>query len=221
MITDTRAIVLRQVRTINSRRVIVLFTEKFGKISAGVTVSERRNGKASLAMQPFTLGNYELFRSRDNYHLNKGQVLKSFYGLGQDVEKYMAASYGMELCDRMLEEWQPVPEIFGLTVDFLETMEKRKERFNTLELAYQVKLMYLSGIFPGDREGLSALISESDFAIIDVLQFMLDHPLARFEKLALDPAMEQQITTLLDGHLAEQYDLGEMKSQRMFFSPGE
>ena len=141
MITDTRGIVLRQVKTIGGRRMISLFTEQFGKIGAGVTISERGKGRQSAAMNPFTYGNYELFISHGRYHLNKGQVVKNFYRIGADVDRYMAAAYGLELCDKLLEEEVPAKDLFGLTVDFLTTMEERKSRYGTILLAYKVKLL--------------------------------------------------------------------------------
>lgn len=148
MIAETKGLVLRQVKTINGRRVLRLFTEKYGKISAGVTVSERGRGRAQQALHPFTYGNYELFISRGYYNLNKGQAVRSFYDLGADVDKYMAAAYGLELCDKLLEEDVPAPDIFALTVDFLITMEERKSRYETLLLAYKVKLLSCLGMLP-------------------------------------------------------------------------
>ena len=173
MITDTRAIVLRQVRTINSRRVISLFTEEFGKIAAGVTVSERGKGKASLALRPFAYGNYELFKSRDFFNLNKGQVIKSFYGLGQDVDRYMAAARGMELLDKVLPEWQPSKRLFDMTVDFLTIMEERKNRFDTVLRGFEAKVLMEAGFFPDltgcvscGKQGEAAYLSVPDGGIL-------------------------------------------------------
>ena len=148
MITDTRGIVLRQVKTIGGRRMISLFTEQFGKIGAGVTVSERGKGRNAAAMSPFAYGNYELFIAHGRYHLNKGQVIKNFYRIGADVDRYMAAAYGLELCDKLLEEEVPAKDLFALTVDFLTAMEERKSRYETLLLAYKVKLLACLGALP-------------------------------------------------------------------------
>ena len=102
MITDTEAIVLRQVRTVNSRRMLVLFSKKFGKISVGSNLNEGGKNKTALAQRPFTYGRYELFKSRENYNLNNGQVLKSYYSIGEDLDKYMAASYVLELTEKVV-----------------------------------------------------------------------------------------------------------------------
>ena len=36
------------------------------------------------------------FKGRESYNLNRGQVIKSYYGIGEDLDKYMAASYVLE-----------------------------------------------------------------------------------------------------------------------------
>ena len=89
MLTDTEGIVLRQVKTSYGRRMILLFSKKYGKISAGTGLNERGKGKSSLALRPFTYGRYELFKNRDSYNINGAEVLKSYYGIGEDVDKYM------------------------------------------------------------------------------------------------------------------------------------
>ena len=215
MIAETRAIVLRQVRTVNSRRVITLFTEDFGKLSAGVTVSERGRNKASLAMQPFTYGRYELFKNKDYYHMNRGQVLKSFYGLGQNVDKYMAAGAALELLDKVLEEWLPEPELFQLTVDYLTMMEERERDQRTLLLAFKVKMLDLLGFLPHEREELASLLSDAGFAIIDVLKFMLDQPMSKLEKLALREGPEQSANAVIDRFFAAHLDVNELKSSQI------
>ena len=97
MITDTEGIVLRQVKAAGGRRMISLFSRKFGKISVGASINEGGRNKTALAARAFSYGRYELFKSRDNYNLNNGQVIKSYYAIGEDLDKYMAASYVLEL----------------------------------------------------------------------------------------------------------------------------
>ena len=77
MITDTEGIVLRQTKTVNGRRMVLLFSRKLGKISLGTGVAEGGRNKSALAIRPFTYGRYEIFKGRDSYNLNGGQVIKS------------------------------------------------------------------------------------------------------------------------------------------------
>ena len=54
MLTDTEAIVLRQVKTSYGRKMILLFSKRYGKISAGTSIGEKGRSKAM-----FTLSGYE------------------------------------------------------------------------------------------------------------------------------------------------------------------
>lgn len=148
MVTDTEALVLRQVKTLNGRRMLLLFTRKFGKISVGTNITEGGKNKSALAVRPFTYGRYELFKGRDSYSLNSGQVLRSYYGLGEDIDKYMAASYVLELTEKLLAEGLPQPRMFSLLLDYFDSLEKRSKKHETLVMAYIVKALDVMGTMP-------------------------------------------------------------------------
>lgn len=148
MLTDTEGIVLRQVKTSYGRRMILLFSKKYGKISAGTGLNERGKGKSSLALRPFTYGRYELFKNRDSYNINGAEVLKSYYGIGEDVDKYMNGAYVLEFTERVLAEEVPSPGIFSLLIDFFDMLENRDKGIGTLVLAYQTKVFRYTGVMP-------------------------------------------------------------------------
>lgn len=148
MITETEGIVLRQVKALGGRRMISLFSKNYGKISVGTSLNEGGKNKTALAIKAFSYGRYQLFKNRENYNLNNGQVVKSYYSIGENLDKYMAASYVLELTDKVLPEDLPQPKIFNLLADFLEAMEKREKKHGTLVTAYIVKMMDYLGAMP-------------------------------------------------------------------------
>lgn len=148
MVTDTEAIVLRQTRTLGGRRMILLFSRKYGKISVGTNMNEGGKNKSALAVRPFTNGRYELFKGRETYSLNNAQVLKSFYKIGEDLDKYMAASYVLELTEKFLPEEMAQPRLYSLLLEFLEELELREKKHETLVMAYIVKALDLMGSMP-------------------------------------------------------------------------
>lgn len=152
MLTDSEGLIFRQVKTVNGRRIVLLFTRKFGKISAGTGITEQGKGKTALAMRPFTYGKYELFKNRETFHINKAEVLKSYYKIGEDVEKYMCCSHILEFTEKVLHEETPAPKIFETLLDFFEIMERRKSKYRTLSLAYQIKIIQFWGAMPETRE---------------------------------------------------------------------
>ena len=245
MLVNSEAIVFRQIKTSGGKRMILLFTKKYGKLSAGTTITERGRTKAALALNPFVYGNYELYKNRDYYNMNSGEVKKSFYGMGEDLDKYMYASYILELTDKLLPEEVPQPGVFNLLLDFLEAMEKRKGSFETLVLAYEVKILQLLGTFPvtescvccGKKEELKffsvkdggmvckdcmaekkqdTLIFRPEFDIVDILKYFSKQPLHKFEKIALKGDVASRLQNILRSYMSYHLDVGTLKSESIF-----
>ncbi len=208
MYIQTEGIVLRQVKTINSRRMITVFSKNYGKISCGSSFSEGGKNKTALALRPFTYGKYELLKGRDSYNIQGAETLKSYYALGEDVDKYMAACYVLELTDKALMEEQPQPKLFMLLLEFLKMLENRKKAYDTLVIGYQLKLLKLQGLTAS--EGLKSNVSAD---IIETLKFVEDHKLLELENLALKSDIENKIRQLLKEYFATYLGLDNLKSE--------
>lgn len=244
MYIQSEGIVFRQVKAAGGRRMLLLFTKKYGKISVGSNLSEKSRTKAALATRPFTYGVYELYKNKGYYNLNSGDVKKSFYKIGEDVDKYMEASFVLELTDKMVEEELPQPKMFNLLIDFLTAMEKREKKHKTLVLAYEVKALELLGTFPsmkicpccGKEENLrffsirdggmicpecrnkgnDTLIYEPKFDIVNILDYFSKKPMSAFEKIALDDAAANELQKILREYMSYYLDIGTLKSESFF-----
>lgn len=148
MLTDTEAIVLRQTKISYGRRMILLFSKKYGKISAGTSISEKGKNKSSLPLRPFTYGRYELYKNRDSYNINGAEIIRSHYKIGEDIDKYINGAYVLEFTEKALPEEVPSISAFNLMVDFFGLLENREKGIGTLVLAYQVKLLKSLGVMP-------------------------------------------------------------------------
>ncbi len=146
---ETEGIVLKQIKTVGGRRMIVLLSARYGKISAGSRINEGGRNKSALAMRPFTYGRYQIFKNRDTYSIDSAETIRSSYGLGENVDKYMAASYVLEFTEKTIPYDQPQPAVMKLICDFFAELEARESRFETLVLAYQIKVLKILGIMPG------------------------------------------------------------------------
>ena len=63
MIVETEGVVLKQVKTVNGRKMLTIFTKKYGKVSVGTNLTEGGKNKTALSIRPFTYANYEFFKS--------------------------------------------------------------------------------------------------------------------------------------------------------------
>lgn len=148
MLVTTEGIVLKQRKISNNRRMIVIFTKSYGKISAGTNVNERGKGKSALALRPFTYAGYDIFKNRGYYNINGTDVKQSFYSIGEDIDRFMAASRMMEYLDQILEEEQPKPKLFDMTLAFLRAVSEARNGFSTMLYAYIVKSLGMLGVMP-------------------------------------------------------------------------
>jgi DNA repair protein RecO (recombination protein O) len=148
MIINTEGIVLRQRKIANNRRMIVLFTKQYGKLSAGTSVNEKSRSKAALALRPFTYAEYDIFKGREAYSINSASVSKSFYSIGEDIDRFMTASAFVEYLDKVLPDGEPMPKLFDLSLDFLQSVSVSRKDPDTLLYAFIVKTLGMLGVAP-------------------------------------------------------------------------
>ncbi len=243
MFGNTEAVVLRQIKILEGRRMLLLFTKEHGKISAGTRLSEKGKGKSALLLQPFTYGRYQIRQLRNNYYLDGGEVIRSHYGIGQDPDKYAEACFALELTDKILPEEAPAEQLFGDLTAFLSALEQRKRDYRTLGLAYQAKAVAASGSGPQTdacvhcgapdpraafslREGgalcescaakaSEALLYGGRFAIVDMLRFLERQPFDTLQRFALDAEACRLLQELLDRWMASYLDIGRLKSRAL------
>ncbi|MDO4870103.1 MAG: DNA repair protein RecO [Bacillota bacterium] len=245
MLTDTEGIVLRQIKTSYNRRMIVLFSRKYGKISAGTSIGDKGRSKSTLALRPFTFGRYELFVNRDSYNINSAETLRSFYKIGEDVDKYMNGAYVLEFTEKVLEEGVPQQAVFDLLLEFFELLQNRDKGIGTLVLAYQTKLLRFAGVMPelerctvcgktraectgdeffsiesggfvcSDHAVSNSLIYKDEFGIIDVLRYFATQPLKKLENIALNESAGKQLQRLIREYAAYYLDVSNIKSEKL------
>ena len=168
MYTESEGIVLRQVKALAGRTMVLMFSQKYGKISVGTSMNEGKSkSKSALAIRPFTYGKYELFKNRDYYNLNGAETIRSFYSFGEDLDKFFAASYCLELTEKALIDEVPQPRLFSILLDLMKALEKRKTAFDTLTLAYMVKLLKEMGTMPA-LDGCALCGREDDLRAFSV-----------------------------------------------------
>ncbi|NLT47577.1 MAG: DNA repair protein RecO [Clostridiales bacterium] len=243
MYAETEGIILKQIKIAGGRRMLVIFTKRYGKISAGTSISEGGKNRSALALRPFTYGKYQINKTGSHYHVNGGETIASHYPIGEDIDKYLCASFGMEFTDKLLPEEAAAPRLFLLLAEFLEMMEKRTKKHETLLVAYQLKALELSGSAPrldscvlcGAEEKLTGfcvsdgglvcescktlsdskerLIYDTGFGIVNVIKFLTQRPLSQLENLALDDDTLKWIKEVLKSYIEYHLDISCLKSE--------
>ncbi len=235
---NTEGIVLKQVKTGEDRRIIMLFTEKLGKISAASGTMYHSKSKSSGILHPFTYGKYTLYKGRQIYNINYGDIIKSFYKIGESIEKYAYCSYILEFTERILPENQSDPYLFELLIDFLEIIENRNKKYLPIIRAYEIKSLKHLGIMPqlnecvrcGNKEtgvyfsieeggllcnecyGNNTLIFNLNHDTIEVMRYIINNSIKKLEKVSIDDKILDLLNKLMKRYLEYHLGLNNMKS---------
>ena len=126
----------------------IIHGNAYGKLSAGTSINEKSRGKAALALRPFTYAEYDIFKGREAYSINSASVSKSFYSIGEDIDRFMTASAFIEYLDKVLPEGEPMPKLFELSLDFLQSVSVSNSAPETLLYAFMVKTLAMLGVAP-------------------------------------------------------------------------
>lgn len=190
---------------------ITVLTDKYGKISAGTSIPEKGKNKSSLALRPFTRGRYELFKGRDSYNINGAETIESFYAIGEDVDKYMAASYVLELTDKMIDEEQPVNTVYRLLADFLKLMAGRRSSFGTVVIAFQVKALQALGL----SISRNPLLAKENSDKINAINYFEKEPMESFAELALTEKLEKDLSEYVKRYISDNLGIANLKSEAL------
>ncbi|MBQ1504788.1 MAG: DNA repair protein RecO C-terminal domain-containing protein, partial [Oscillospiraceae bacterium] len=86
---------------------------------------ERRFQRSIFSLAPYmniTRRHYVTATKRGYYYIDSGEPIKSYYSLGEDIDKYFAASYALELTDKLVPEGLPQPELFRLLAGYFREL---------------------------------------------------------------------------------------------------
>ncbi|MBR0481572.1 MAG: DNA repair protein RecO [Firmicutes bacterium] len=209
MYTETEGIILKQIKTTGGRRMILLLTEKYGMISAGTSIPEKGRNKSSLALRPFTMGRYELYKGRDSFSINGAETVKSFYSIGEDIDKYMAASYVLELTEKMVPEDEASPRMYELLKSFLELIADRKTEFDTPVIAYQIKALAASGLALSQNPLLSGASDDK----INIVRYIEQHPMSGLKSLSVSEELRIPLESQIKQYIFDNLGIGNLKSE--------
>jgi DNA repair protein RecO (recombination protein O) len=143
----TEAIVLRTRNLGEADKILTLFTESRGKVSAVARGSRRPRNHLMGVSQPFTHSAFLIFRGRNLDSISQGTIIDAWLYLREDLLKMAYASYMVELVDRLTEEYDPNEKVYSLLVATFrqlktDGLEMRLTRF------FELNFLRLIGIEP-------------------------------------------------------------------------
>ena len=146
---NAKAIVLRTINLSETDKLVILFTEQYGKVKCAAKSARKVKNRFGAALEPLSLISVIYFgkEKQEIFKLNHTDVIKSFHWLREDFSKFYTAIYFNELIDNLVQEGQRSPECFQFHLNVLEILKDSTE-LETLRRLFEIRIMSLSGFAP-------------------------------------------------------------------------
>ncbi|MBS4536908.1 DNA repair protein RecO [Clostridium sp. D2Q-11] len=147
MLYKLQGIVLKGTKLNDSDKIITIFTKEQGKVQA--VAKGVRNPKSKLvgSTETFSLSDFVLYKGKNLYNVNQGDVIDSYYPLREDLKKLAYASYIVELVNSGVVEEESNTKIFGLLVKTLNLIMK-ETKYRQIVRAFELKFISYLGYRP-------------------------------------------------------------------------
>ena len=148
------AIVLRTYDVGEADRYCILLTRECGRLPARANGVRKPKSRMGGCLLPFQRVTAELTESSAGW-LVTGATHRGGSATGIDAGSFAAAARGFEVLLRLIQDDEPLPEVFDATLTFLRGCELGMPHMAT---AYTLRLLHLLGFLPAE-DNLEALFT--------------------------------------------------------------
>lgn len=143
-----RAVVLSTVDYGEADRVVTLFTETRGKVSAFAAGARKSKRRFAGALEPTTLIKAQFVERRGStVRLDGADIERSFHAMRGDLSLISRAMYCLELCRELVREHEPHLQLFELLVEYLAKLEANQAGPTSL-IAFELDALAQAGLMP-------------------------------------------------------------------------
>jgi DNA repair protein RecO (recombination protein O) len=144
----SRGIVLRSIRYGEADRILDLYTQDAGLVSAIAKGIRRTKSRFGARLEPLSCVDFVAYHGRTLDTVTQAEVLRSFHPVREDLARFEAAA-GMVGSVRALSGGDEGDRrVFNLLYNGLVALEERDFSFEAVEAAFGLKLSILAGYAP-------------------------------------------------------------------------
>ncbi len=144
-----RGVVLRTFRLGEADRIVVILTERHGKVRAVAKGVRKTTSKFGARLEPLTHVDLLLWQGRSELDIvNQVEVLDSFRPVREDLGRLPRGMALLEVTDQMAQERHPDPRLFAMLVGALRALSDAGSDPVLLAPAFFLKALVLEGAGP-------------------------------------------------------------------------
>lgn len=148
MYFKTKALILREVRYKEADKMLTLFSDSRGKLSAKARGALRKGSRICAATQQLTYSELTVFENRGRLTVNEAEIIEPFSALREDIGKFALGCYFAECIDGFGVEDQSEPALLQLALNALFALSRDLYPAEQIKAAFELRLMCLAGYEP-------------------------------------------------------------------------
>ena len=147
MTTEVRGLVIRTVDIKDSDRLITIFTEERGAVTALARGARSLKSRKLAATMQFCYGRYVLYTQGDKCWIKECELFESFFDIRQSIEGLALANYIAEvLSDVTVAEADR--ELLRLSLNSLYAISKNLHSIVKIKAAFEIRAASILGFMP-------------------------------------------------------------------------
>ncbi|MBQ8320777.1 MAG: DNA repair protein RecO [Clostridia bacterium] len=147
MLFEVRGLVIRTVDIKETDRLVTIFTEERGAISALARGARSLKSRKLAATMQFCYGNYVLYQQGDKLWVKEAELIESFFDIRQTIEGLALANYIAEiLSDVTVEEAER--DLLRLSLNTLYAIAKGRYSLDKIKAVFEIRTASIIGFMP-------------------------------------------------------------------------
>jgi DNA repair protein RecO (recombination protein O) len=147
MIEKDLGFIIRRHNFRNTSIIANVYTKRFGKIAGIFKGFYTQKKEFSSPLENFTLNEFVFYpKSREIWLVSFADLAKDYAFLKTDIDRSMTAGILFSLLDKVMQAWDPNPQVFDLLAESMRLLEQGENR--KALYVFLIKFLTFSGFQP-------------------------------------------------------------------------
>jgi DNA repair protein RecO (recombination protein O) len=147
MTEEVRGLIIRTVDIKDSDRLVVIFTEEYGAVTALARGARSLKSRKLAATMQFCYGKYVLYKQGDKFWIKEAELIENFFDIRQSIEGLALANYICEvLSDVTVEEAER--DLLRLSLNSLYAISKNLYSVEKIKAVFEIRAASILGFMP-------------------------------------------------------------------------
>ena len=147
MTSEVRGLVIRTVNIKETDRLVTIFTEEHGAVTALARGARSLKSRKLAATMQFCYGKYILYKQGDKHWIKEAELIENFFDIGQSIEGLALANYIAEvLSDVTVAEAER--DLLRLSLNSLYAISKGLYSIEKIKAAFEIRAASILGFMP-------------------------------------------------------------------------